>query len=648
MAINRWKKQPLKLLCHKIGDGLHGTPIYKENTEYFFINGNNLKNGEIQLNENTNTVPKSEYDKNFILLDSNSLLLSINGTLGNMAFYKNEKVMLGKSSAYLNFKSPINRFYYYYFQLKDIQQYFFNVATGSTIKNLSLKSIQDFEVPVPEESEWKKITKTLSDLDIKIELNNKINAELEAMAKLIYDYWFVQFDFPDENGKPYKSSGGKMVWNEELKREIPEGWKVDSLSSQIEKDKSGDWGKEIIEGKYTEKVFCIRGADLNGLNGKGEVKAPARFILEKNSHKVLEPYDLIVEISGGSPTQSTGRMAYITKDTLERFSAPIICSNFCKAVTLKNKTFLFNFAFEWNKAYNHGVLFGYEGKTSGIKNLLFESFVSAYFVAIPPVELAAKFHDFMQPLESKKQKNLLENKQLTELRDWLLPMLMNGQVTVSETKNEAAEDLKEQFIETNHKTYNTVDKAVLAGHIINITNNESFGRVKFQKLLYLTEHHCKLDLGSDYMQNVAGPYDGKLISEVESTLKRYKFYDIRKSQTSSYVDYTALSAAPQLENMFVQNFAEESSTIDTFLSKFKNSSWEQCEIVATLYAVWNNRILKGQEITDELLKTDFLNWDPQKVKYKGRLDKGLAWMKEQKIVPDGWGKVIVENKAKKN
>ena len=277
------------------------------------------------------------------------------------------------------------------------------------------------------------------------------------MAKTLYDYWFVQFDFPVAStssatektssattktlaepveAKPYKSSGGKMVWNEELKREIPEGWEVNSLSSWINNDKSGDWGKEQEEGNYNQKVYCVRGADINGLNGKGEMKTPERYILEKNLHKTLDPYDLIVEISGGSPVQSTGRLAYITEETLHRFDAPIICSNFCKAVTLKNKHYFYNFVFQWNSIYDAGVLFGYEGKTSGIKNLLFESFVSSYQTAIPPKELAEKFYEFMKPIQIKKEKNLKENQELASLRDWLLPMLMNGQVTVGDVEEQ--------------------------------------------------------------------------------------------------------------------------------------------------------------------------------------------------------------------
>ena len=339
----------------------------------------------------------------------------------------------------LKVKSNYNSKFIYYSLFRDA---FFDFvmagSKGTKMPRGDKNQVLTFSIPTFNFEEQSQIAKVLSDLDAKIELNNKINAELEAMAKLIYDYWFVQFEFPfdfaqgkpNEAGKPYKSSGGKMVWNEELKREVPVGWEVNTLSSWIQKDKSGDWGKEEREGNYSERVFCIRGADLNGLNGKGEVKAPERFILEKNSHKMLDPHDLIVEISGGSPTQSTGRMAYISKESLERFDAPIICSNFCKAVTLKNEKSMYNFAFEWYKAYDNGILFGYEGKTSGIKNLLFESFVTSYSTPIASKELMEKFYDFMTPLESRKQKNLLENQKLAEIRDWLLPMLMNGQVRV--------------------------------------------------------------------------------------------------------------------------------------------------------------------------------------------------------------------------
>lgn len=278
----------------------------------------------------------------------------------------------------------------------------------------------------------KKIASVLSALDSKIEINNRINADLEAMAKTLYNYWFVQFDFPNKNGKPYKTSGGKMVWNEELQKEIPEGWEVQKMAEWIDIEKSGDWGKDEEEGNFTKKVICFRGADINGLNGLDELKPPIRFILEKNSFKILKSHDLIIEISGGSPTQSTGRLAFITDATIKRFEHPLICSNFCKPVSMRNKKLLYNFVYYWNSLYDNGVFFGYEGKTSGIKNLLLDSFISSYYTVVPDEETVEKFYNIMDSIQEKKQTALAENQKLTELRDWLLPMLMNGQVTVKD------------------------------------------------------------------------------------------------------------------------------------------------------------------------------------------------------------------------
>ncbi len=267
-------------------------------------------------------------------------------------------------------------------------------------------------------------------LNQKIEINNRINSELEAMAKTLYDYWFVQFDFPDANGKPYKTSGGEMVYNPTLKREIPGGWEVNVLADWIKKDKTGDWGKVSKEGNYTLQVDCIRGADINGLNGTGKIGTPNRFILSKNKEKLLSPFDLVIEISGGSPVQSTGRMAYLTQETFERFNHPLICSNFCKAISLFDNQYFYNFVYQWKAIYDNGILFGWEGKTSGIKNLLFDAFVTKHHVGLPPEALARSFYKFVEPLQKKKQYLLNENSELMSLRDWLLPMLMNGQVTV--------------------------------------------------------------------------------------------------------------------------------------------------------------------------------------------------------------------------
>lgn len=366
------------------------------------------------------------------------IVITHRGTLGQVSYIpensKYNRYIISQSQFRVRFNKEINPIYI---------TYLFHTPYGQK-KLLSFKSHVGVPALAQATSNFKllklrlhnkvlqdKIASVLSVLDEKIELNNKINDNLEQMAKTIYDYWFVQFDFPDKEGKPYKSSGGKMVYTEELNQKIPEGWKAKKLQEFIIRDKSGDWGKEETEGNYTTKVECIRGTDINGINGKGEVKAPTRFILEKNKEKILSANDLVIEISGGSPVQSTGRLAYITEEVIERFENPLICSNFCKAVSLKREDQFFYFIYSWNRAYNHGIFFGFEGKTSGIKNLLFDTLISHYYVAEPRQDLLNKFQQKVAVFEKQRQKNIKQNQQLASLRDWLLPMLMNGQVKVS-------------------------------------------------------------------------------------------------------------------------------------------------------------------------------------------------------------------------
>ncbi len=156
------------------------------------------------------------------------VLISAAGTIGKTVIFDGEPSYFQDSNIVWianDEKKVTNQFLYYYYQTEPW------VATnGSTIKRLYNENIRNLKITYPELSTQKQIAKVLSDLDAKIEVNNKINQELEAMAKTLYDYWFVQFDFPDQNGKPYKSSGGNMVFNKALKREIPEGWESGELS----------------------------------------------------------------------------------------------------------------------------------------------------------------------------------------------------------------------------------------------------------------------------------------------------------------------------------------------------------------------------------------------------------------------------------
>ena len=313
---------------------------------------------------------------------------------------------------------------YVYYYLKHHIREIESLGSGTTFKEVSKKALQSFEFSLPELEVQLKISKLLSDIDAKITLNRSINHNLEAMAKQLYDYWFVQFDFPDENGMPYKSSGGKMVWNEKLKREIPEGWNVCRLSEFVSKNNAGDWGTDDPFENSIE-IGCIRGADIIKLNN-----LPKRYIKSSNRAKILSVWDVVIEVSGGSPIQATGRSAFITSGVIERNGGQITCSNFCHAFSFKDYRESAYFFYIWKMFYDNGIMFNYEGKTSGIKNFMTETFLANKWVKAPK-DLIYKFFDTIKSVYSKIDANITESNDLIKLRDSLLPLLMNGQVSVN-------------------------------------------------------------------------------------------------------------------------------------------------------------------------------------------------------------------------
>ncbi|HFI0115044.1 TPA: restriction endonuclease subunit S [Streptococcus suis] len=413
--MSEWKHEELRKVSKKIGDGLHGTPKYRTGTNYYFINGNNLKNGKIDISENTKEVDISEVQKYYIDLDDYSLLMGINGTIGNLAFYRGESILLGKSSAYIAFDSDINKFYYYYFQLKGIKKYFYEVATGSTIKNLSLKSLQTMRVPVPRKSEYKNIVNVLERLDQKIALNNQINEELEAMAKTLYDYWFVQFDFPDENGKPYKSSGGKMVYNDQLKREIPEGWGVKQL---------GEIETNIVTGKTPSRSIPENfGGDIpfitiGDIRGNTFIYSSAETLsdlgVDGQRKKFLPPNSLCV-----SCIATIGEIGFTTQ--LSQTNQQINSIIFNDINHMYFLYFTLKLFFESSKT-----------KTGNTFANMSKDDFSNILITYPESSIIKNYYEKVKSMFDKIKCLQLQNQELTQLRDWLLPMLMNGQVKVEE------------------------------------------------------------------------------------------------------------------------------------------------------------------------------------------------------------------------
>ena len=308
-------------------------------------------------------------------------------------------------------------------QIADTSASSYPAISPSDIENLIVDYHDDYNYQVKIADLGKTIDMLFRNLELQI-------SELEQTAQDLYNYWFVQFDFPDEKGNPYRSSGGKMVWNEELKQEIPEGWEVTNLDNFVSGTFAGDWGKESKQGNYTKEVYCLKGALLSGINENVHLELPPiRWILQSHADRLLEYGDIVIEISGGSPSQSTGRAALMSDLSFRRFDKPLVCSNFCRVLRLKESTLIPWFYQMWKHLYQNGVMFLFEGKTSGIKNLLLDFFMKQYKIAYSD-DISKRASEYMLLMENHKQKLFCELQELSRMRSFLLPLLLNGQATI--------------------------------------------------------------------------------------------------------------------------------------------------------------------------------------------------------------------------
>tara|TARA_Y100001935_G_scaffold123694_1_gene102773 strand:- start:397 stop:1653 length:1257 start_codon:yes stop_codon:yes gene_type:complete len=287
-------------------------------------------------------------------------------------------------------------------------------VSGSALPRIILKNFGEIEVIYKNLDEQIRIAKVLNDLDTKIELNNKINKELESMAKLIYDYWFVQFDFPVENGKPYKSSGGKMVYNEELKRDIPEGWEVMELSELESNIVTGKTPSTKIEGNFNGDIpfICIGDVRKNMHITNTELT-----LSEKGANTQANKY-----IPEGaicvSCIASPGLVAFATRNsqTNQQLNT-VVCDKF------ENRYFLYFYLLDYFKFA--------KAKTGNTFANMNKADFSSIKVIKPNSKVLINFSNKLKSSIDKVLINSIENHKLAELRDWLLPMLMNSQVKIN-------------------------------------------------------------------------------------------------------------------------------------------------------------------------------------------------------------------------
>lgn len=355
------------------------------------------------------------FDGEFILVAEDGE--NLKSQRNNICNYVTGKFWVNNHAHIIRAKGSNNTKYLYY-ALNLIN--FRNYVTGSAQPKLTKDNLGEIVLHVHNGEEQKKIADVISALDEKIELNNRINAELEAMAKTLYDYWFVQFDFPDANGKPYKTSGGKMVYNPTLKREMPEGWSDAILGQLITLGRGVTYGKDdVLEKNSKVAIGVLRATNITGnsVDIDDLVYVPASLV--NTSHKI-NAFETIIVMSSGSKE-------HVGKNGIYYFNDPIGFGAFCsKIVPVEGiRSFVNTFLqSSWFRAY-----IKYQCLGTNINNLTGDH-INQCPIVLPTKSLIAKFEEKTSGIYKKISVTAVENQNLRILRDWLLPMLMNGQVTV--------------------------------------------------------------------------------------------------------------------------------------------------------------------------------------------------------------------------
>lgn len=366
--------------------------------------------------------------KEYVLKPNDLVVARTGNSTGRTYVYSEDDERLAYAGFLIKYvfdSEKINPRYMKYFTISDIYKKQISGFSGSTRGNMNAQNFKDIVVIYPSRKTQDKMVELFDLISKKIKNNNKIISELESIAKTIYDYWFLQFEFPSEDGKPYKSSGGKMVWNEELKREIPEGWKVTKLDKCVEtiidrrgvtpKKLGGDWVDEGIIALSAKVVKNGRLLDLSTANKVSE-----------------EMYDKWM------PTKlANGDILMTSEAPLGEFYYLYDEPKYCLSQRL--------FAIRAKKHLSSLYLYYELSKGNGFSQIKGSSSGSTVFgirqdelrqikILVPNEKVMQSFQSDAIKFISLQHSLDRQNQELTSLRDFLLPMLMNGQVTFKEDK----------------------------------------------------------------------------------------------------------------------------------------------------------------------------------------------------------------------
>ena len=408
-------------LCSDVVDCPHSTPEWK-NEGIRVIRNFNIVNGSLDFS-NGFFVDEETFEKRTqrACPEFEDLVISREAPMGAVCMIpKNLKCCLGQRLVLLKVNKDVADPNYILFAIQSqfVQKQIQIIdQTGSIVSNLNIPDLKSLRIPLPSLPEQKKIASVLSALDDKIALNKKMNQKLEAMAKRLYDYWFVQYDFPDKNGRPYKTTGGPMTYNPILKREIPAGWEVSSFTDFGFFKNGINYDKNEI-GDETVKIVNVR--NISDSTTYFNIDELDDITLKSDDIQkfVATPKDILLARSG-----SPGATRLLPQTDKKIIYCGFIIRYQLNEQDLDKQLYLFH------------VLKGYEQVTSTqsagsiLKNISQDT-LNALMVVMPQSSVLDAFNKKIAPIYSMLRKNICELNKLTALRDKLLPLLMNGQVEI--------------------------------------------------------------------------------------------------------------------------------------------------------------------------------------------------------------------------
>lgn len=461
---SEWEIHRLDELTDLIVDCPHSTPEWTTEGE-IVLRSQNIRGGRLDLSFPSYTTAEGYQSRiKRAVPTTDDIILTREAPMGEVCLLPSGlKCCMGQRMVLIrtNKHRLVPKYLLYLFQSPFLQhQIGWNEGTGTTVSNIRIPMIAGFNIPLPPLPEQKAIAHILGSLDDKIELNRKMNQTLEAMAQALFKSWFVDFDpvidnalvagnpIPDEfaeraeirrqalaNGTANREVAKDFPAGFRLTEEmgwVPEGWEVREFGFLLEDTVGGDWGKELEDSKHTVPTAIIRGTDMPQVVTGNCSAVPRRWVEPKKFFaRQLRDSDIVIEISGGSPTQSTGRSLLITDNIIHRLGGNVEPASFCRKFRPKNATYGLYGALHLSFIYKQGKMWEYQNQSTGISNFQTSSFLEREYVVLPSkAVILEKLDKVIRPYFNRITDD--QQEMIGNLRDMLLPKLMAGAICITE------------------------------------------------------------------------------------------------------------------------------------------------------------------------------------------------------------------------